>query len=429
MSSERKFKEFMDSDAGAFARFKGRRSQRIGIPIFDIEPQSKRMSNEDRDKFQQAVADHMKAVNRRAFRGDVALKLDLSTTSKDAPQAHTIAKNFLDLLGAKRSNVKWPSRHLLYADDRQIQALFVSCRHGEKHPSILVQAQPFGNLIDDLELATKAIHDPSNQYALMHRDDERRDWLKTFRELRKEEKEQRAHWGDDFYDAYLKMVRVNAQKAALLQSAVDIPVIGWMYGLPRGINTRFSKDIWPEMLSESKLRLQVGELPFVPGSSNAFGKSVAEEIKAFKERWDWLMSPLVVAVALEVIVRPNPKTTPNVLHDLDNVVRDYLIPGIVPSFGTVSDHRWTIDFKDMAKRHPELDWGPSPMPPTGTKWGVTRYEAWRLPPVENTKGFVSVALVADMDAEGDRVDQINRCIKDWAKKKLGDDRRRGRRFL
>lgn len=34
--------------------------------------------------------------------------------------------------------------------------------------------------------------------------------------------------------------------------------------------------------------------------------------------------------------RPNAKTPPGVLHDLDNIVRDYLIPGIEPALGTVA---------------------------------------------------------------------------------------------
>ena len=131
----------------------------------------------------------------------------------------------------------------------------------------------------------------------------------------------------------------------------------------------------------SKLRLQVGELPIATGGSEAFKQSVTDEIAAFKQRWSWIIDPLVIAVALEVIVRPNPATPPAVLHDLDNIVRDYLIPGIVPSFGTVSDHRWTIDFEELRRTDPELAarWGPNPTPPPGTKSGVTRYEAWRLP--------------------------------------------------
>jgi hypothetical protein len=109
-------------------------------------------------------------------------------------------------------------------------------------------------------------------------------------------------------------------------------------------------------------------------------------------------------------------TPPAVLHDLDNIVRDYLLPGIVPEFGTVSDHRWTIDFDELQRTSPEIaaSWGLNSTPPPGTKSGVTRYEAWRLPAVAGEPGFVSVALIADVDGNGDRMDKIDKCIEKWA---------------
>jgi hypothetical protein len=421
------FQDFMASDAGAYARYKARRQKRIGIPVFDIEPQSKRMSGDDRKKFQEAVVSALENKRRRAFKGDVALKLELATTRRDAPQAHTIAKNLLDLLGKKRTDVKGPSQNLLYADDRQIQALFVSCHHGNTHPSMLIEARPFPHLIDDLELATKAIHDPANQYDQMMKDDMEDDWVDTYRKLRKEEKQQRERLGDRFYEVYSKFVRGNAQKALLKKTAVNIPMLGWLYGLRRGIPMGFSKDMWIGMVKESKGRLQIGGLPIATGDGDRFKASVAAEIEAFKIRWAWILDPLDVAVALEVIVQPNWKTPRAVLHDLDNVVRDYLLPGIVPKFRTVTDQRWTVDFNSLAEKHPELGIGSFPMPPPGTKRGVTRYEAWRLPAEKGEDGFVSVALVADMDAEGDRIHQIDDRIKQWSERTFGDDRRRRRR--
>jgi hypothetical protein len=249
------------------------------------------------------------------------------------------------------------------------------------------------------------------------------EWIDTFRDLIRDEVQHRTALGDKLYEAYRKMVRWSAQRALLGRSGVNIPVLGWMYGLPRGIPTGVNKGMWAGLIGGSKLRLQVGELPISTGGSSAFKQKVADEIAAFKTRWDWIINPLVVAVALEVIVRPNPKTPPSVLHDLDNIVRDYLIPGVVPAFGTVSDHRWTIDFDELRARDPKLakSWGPNPTPPVGTRNGVTRYEVWRLPTVENVPGFVSVALVADVDAKPDLMGQMDRCILDW-QENLTEDR-------
>jgi len=416
-----RIKDFLNSDGGRLARYRQRRSRRVDIEIDDVEPQSKNMPGPDRDRFQSAVAKQLKEIKRSTFRGDVALKLDLATTSKNAPQAHTIAKNLLDLLGQLRQGVDWPMRHLLYNDDRQIQALSVSCRHGEKRPKIRIEARAFAAMLDDLEFAAERVRVAEMNHEAYYDKEREGEWIDTFRDLVRNKERERKTLGDSMFDAYFKMVRWSAQRALLSRSGVDIPVLSLMYGLPKGrptvfdIPTGFDKGMWAQLIGESKLRLQIGELPITTGGSAAFKQRVAAEIAKFKKHWDWIISPLVVAVALEVIVRPNPKTPPAVLHDLDNVVRDYLLPGIVPSFGTVSDHRWTIDFDELRKRDPKLaeSWGPNPTPPPGTKSGITRYEAWRLPSVDGEPGFVSVALVADMDAQGDRMDQIDKIFRKW----------------
>jgi hypothetical protein len=412
----------MKSDAGALARYRQRRGRRIHIYIDDIEPQSKKMPGADRDKFQSAVAKQLTSVKRSAFTGPVALKLDLATTGKDAPQAHTIAKNLLDLLSDRRPGVEWPRRHLLYKDDRRIQALSVSCRHGESQPAINLEARPFAAMLDDLELAAEVAREEEMSSDVWYRDELEAEWIDTFRDLKQNEARERQRLGDTTYNAYLKFVRWSAQRALLGHSGVNIPVLSWMFGGPKGIPTGFETGMWAQLVGQSKLRLQVGELPIAAGGSNTFKKAVQAEIAAFKHRWDWIINPLVIAVALEVIVRPNAATPAAVLHDLDNIVRDYLLPGIVPSFGTVSDHRWTIDFDELQRTDPKLAaaWGPNPTPPPGTKRGVTRYEAWRLPAVAGEPGFVSVALVSDMDASVDLMDQVDGSIRKWSDK-ISDD--------
>lgn len=424
------FKGFMASDAGKFARYQARRSKRVHIRLDGIEPQSKKMSVPDRTAFQEEVAARLKVIKRSTFRGDVALKLDLVTAGKTPPHAHTIAKNLLDLLGSRMTGVVWPRKSLLYTDDSQIQALSVMCRHGEVRPSICIEARPFSAMLDDLELATDAMRATETMQSSYERDRED-EWVDTFRKLVRDEEKQRRTLGTDMYEAYKKLVRQSAQRALLGRSSVDISVLGWMYGLPRGIPTGVDRSMWAHLLGKSKLRLQVGELPIAPGGSSNFKQKVTDEIKAFKRRWDWIIDPLVVAVALEVVVRPNAKTPPGVLHDLDNIVRDYLIPGIVPAFGTVSDQRWTIDFAELRARDPKLAdaWGPNPTPPAGTRSGVTRYEVWRLPAIEDEPGFVSVALVADMDATGDTMQQVDERIDKWRETFDDNDRhpwRRGR---
>lgn len=54
------------------------------------------------------------------------------------------------------------------------------------------------------------------------------------------------------------------------------------------------------------------------------------------------------------------------------------------------------------------------MPPASTRAGVTRFEAWRLPPAaESDVGFVSVAIVADMTGYDDTFARIDNEIERW----------------
>lgn len=411
--------EFLRSNKGRIAQYDKRKHRRINIHIDDIEPQSKKMSVNDRDEFQRTVLEQLSEQKREAFKNKVALQIHLETTSKNAPQAHTVAKNLLDLLAARRSTVAGRTKYVLYRDDSQIQMLTVSCRHGANSPMIAIEGRPFVTLLDDLELATEAsreieLDNPERWYQ-----QDAKEWIGTLKDILQDEHNVRARLGDGLYDAYFKMCRWNAQRALLSQSEIDIPILCWMYDRLQHIHTGFPGDFWSQLACDSSLRLHVGELPVRPGSSQDFQRRVGEEITRFKERWSWVIDPLVIAVALQVVVRPNPSTPSAVLHDLDNIVRDYLIPQIVPSFGTVTDHRWTIDFEELRRVSPDLaaHWGPSPTPPKSTKSGVTRYEVWRLPPVEGTMGFVSVGLVADMDGQGDLIERIDDRIRDWRSKK------------
>ena len=53
-------------------------------------------------------------------------------------------------------------------------------------------------------------------------------------------------------------------------------------------------------------------------------------------------------------------------------------------------------------------------PPASTKLGVSRYEVWRLPPaLENERGFVSLAVVADFNGIGDGLRQTEAEIERW----------------
>ncbi|WP_396604545.1 hypothetical protein ACFLEY_05170 [Bradyrhizobium sp. YCK136] len=81
------------SDGKKLELYRGRKARRFHLFVSDVEPQSKKMREGDRIKFQDGLLKDMDRRGRQAFKGDIALDLRLATTRHDAPQAHTIAKN------------------------------------------------------------------------------------------------------------------------------------------------------------------------------------------------------------------------------------------------------------------------------------------------------------------------------------------------
>lgn len=409
---------FFQTPAGKLTQYRRRERRRLYIHLDDVEPQSKKMDEADKDDFQRRILKELKDDGRAAFRAPLALSVQLSTTRATAPQAHTIAKNLLDLLGPRRPQVRSSRKELLYKDDSQIHALSVACAHGEERPVIAIHASPFGVMLDDLELAAEALRSlEENDPASWHRGDQERESVTTFRRLIEQEREHRNRLGDKLYEAMVKMERWCAQRALLTRAGISTARLSWLFGRPKNEFMRPLIDLWNDAIRDAPIRIHVGELPTTPGTSGAFRQRIDAELTVFKQKWNWLISPLVVPVGLEVIVRPSPATPKAVLHDLDNIVRDYLLPHVVPKFGTVTDHRWLIDFDDLRRRDPKLaaSWGPNPTPPKATRNGVTRYDAWRLPPAgQGETGFVSVALVADTEFSGDLFHQIDDQIRRWA---------------
>jgi hypothetical protein len=393
-----------------------RQQSRLFITIIDIEPQSKKMSEADKDDFQRQVLSELKG--RPAFRGPLALSIDLSTTRKAAPQAHTIAKNLLDLLGPRRPNVEGPEKGILYEDDSQIHALSVACEHGKDRPMIAIYASPFDAVLDDLELAAEVVRSLKESNAKGVLNSQEKEDVATLRRLIAQENEERNRLGDEIYEGTVKLARRVAQRALLKHTGISTTQLAWLFGRPKKLAIKPLAEFWNEVMREAPIHIHVGELPATHGGSAAFGERITAELTAFRQEWDWLISPLVVPVGLEVIVRPASSMSSAVLHDLDNIVRYYLLPQVVPKFGTVTDFRWAIDPKDLE----ELGRGdPSftrllstSMLPKATKSGITRYNAWRLPPASRWESaFVSVALVAYTNFH-DLFRQIDDQIDRWA---------------
>jgi len=372
------------------------------------------MPDEDKDRIQQQVLKALKGLNRRAFRGPIALQLRLATTDITPSHLQHIAKNLLDLFGKPGRTLETRRRGLVYSDDQQVHALSVTCDHGNKTPSILVSASPLNSMLADLDLATRWARESWDHNRENRSDEDFSDAIDEWRKARQDERRLCATVGTDGYKQLLRMAQQRAQQAVLGNGALRPQDLAAMYdtsGRKLGIDlsTQFER-----IFSASPLRIQLSGPPQREGSSSTWKKEIETKLKEFQQRYNALIEPWLVPVALVVLVKP-PIGARNV-HDLDNVVRTYLIPKILEILKPVSDLAFAFDPESIRKSSPDIYelFKASARPPKSTKLGLCRYEVWRLPPAKNNNdAFVSVAVVADMAGAGDALDQVDALIEDW----------------
>jgi hypothetical protein len=403
---------YLTSPEGLLAQHRRRQHQQLHFSIKGIEPRQKgSMTSYEKEVVQKQLLEALVRQRRRAFRGPLALRLTLWTTDKVPPHSHNIAKNLLDLFGAPRSGLVTRRRGLLYANDYQVHALSVTCHHGQQEPRIYGVAAPLASLLADIDLVA--------QYEKEHCDDNR-EWERSERfdevideanRMRREEAAYRERFGNRAFDSLFRFAKQQAQEIFLGRAAVTPLELAELYdvsGRARGIGLA---EIWEQTFFFSPLRIRLSELPQVSGASSVWEQEIETKLRDFQARLGWLIDPLLVPVALEVVIKPPPRSRQNALHDLDNVLRDYLIPRVVGILKPISDYAFTLNEEAlMADRFNAR----LPRPPLSTKSGVSRYEAWRLPPAkEGAQGFVGIAIVSDLSGHGDLFGQIDDATDAW----------------
>lgn len=421
--------EYLDSALGRRHRRSLRLCRHLRILVEDIEPRGKKgMSLDDKLSFQRQVVEQMEDLRRKAFKGPILLKMSLSTTDANPNHAHTVTKNLLDLLSSPLPKLASTRRSLLYKDDRQVEALSVTCHHGEDAPRIYISAVPMKAFTEDLELAHYILSESRynlEEETLRQKSDAA---LDHFNDLIRDEARYSSLLGKDGYDSWLYSAKQRAQEALLDQHArLTVEDLIHLYDVT-GIGRLGSKNISPvlhqlakdirssrdKMFCATPFRILLEELPQEKGSSDQYKATIEREIQEFQARFRRLLEPLLIPVALEAVIKPPPPSRTRALHDLDNVLRNYLIPRVVETFKPPSDIAWTINL-DQLNQHTQYWEDKIRSMPASTKTGLTRFEAWRLPRSESdtSPGFVSLAVVHDPAGMDSILHRLNKLLENW----------------
>lgn len=144
-------KEYFESFEGQVHLWRKRRRRRLHF-IFEKTPKGYgRISEREKQDFQETIKVIMARRNRRPYRSNVALKIDIAVDKKNAPSAHKIPKSYIDLLyfGTKTDRRKRP---LLISDDSQIKLLTVNYYVAGNDPRIRLTIDRFSHLVSDLQM-------------------------------------------------------------------------------------------------------------------------------------------------------------------------------------------------------------------------------------------------------------------------------------
>lgn len=388
--------DFFSSDYGQWLVNTRRYRRRLYLEVQGIEPRGKSATPEaDTAAFQSEIRDQLRRERRRAFRGPVVLRLRFQTTDRNPGHIHTITKNFLDLLG--RHSLHKNSHGLLYDDDRQVCGLAVSCEHGTANPSISICARSLGDFRQDLAVALEA------KDRVRSRVEEER-W--TF---------VRASPLAEAQEQLLRRHRIDIADLAYFYRASDyrFPNVESIHQLREKLAQNWERDF-----VAAPFRIVIGEPPQEPDTSIQYRQQVRDAVRVFREQFAQLLTPLIVPVALEVVVKPPAQSRSRAVQDLDNLLRNYLIPNVVQLFQPPSHYLFALDRDEDAElsraglvrarnRVAEL--------PKSSAVGLIRIEAWRISrsPSDDAPGFVSLAIVADDFGLADSISTVDHIVDEW----------------
>jgi hypothetical protein len=387
------------------------RRLRDKISIFiEQEPNSKKMSTQQRKRFRQYVFEELKTSNRKAFRGDIILEIDFWTTRKNPPALQSLVKNYLDLLHKQMPGVD-SYQKLLFNDDSQIKILIANYhfdKSGSGKPHVRISAYRYSHFMKDIQLVDEIRND-------IELDEERISFNDSYiDDLIELEKEQ------EWYDKNLGTIHCLVQRDHLKRKIqeqflrsnritfLDLLTIFRSF-LPETENQYDDQWWWnssEKFISMTTNLIELGCVPVESGDSEKFRQKLENKLTEFKNRFH-ILFPLVHPIGITVFYTP-PKH--NILY-LDNLARNHLIPLLIeicaPPASSLITHReaYATEVLDI---EPRLQEG---IP----KYGITNYQIIHRPRTADTpkEGIVKFYITDGFFMNNNIWRMVDKIITRW----------------
>lgn len=415
--------EYVLTRRGQASALERRRLRRVRVTL-EQQPQSKNIKAADAVAFQKAVLERLEAAGQRAYRGDVFLQFDFSTSAKDPPAINRLPKNYLDLLGEPRDDSGIGRARLLYRDDRQVKALIVRYHLRERgaEPGVRVRAEPFRDFLADLALVERVrrddFEDDDNWWRGSRRwsgssgcdlgegpfrrgDNWDRDGFRELAAFERDRERVLRHLGNDAYESQRQMMRVTAHEEHLRETERLI-----CSGVLHAYQNTPKENAGPHGDFFSKLAFQVRNMTLGPwftlelhhaphrkGDNAAFDATLRAALGGFKQKYPRLF-PLASTLNVTILMTP-PKGGGK---DLDNLAT-MIVPAVHEIWAPPASFAHAYDTEKVEHEGVRKHWEDARNElPKALKHSITEYRVFRLPrlPGDPDDGFVRLAVGGGM---------------------------------
>jgi Holliday junction resolvase RusA-like endonuclease len=332
--------EFLESFEGKRYRFRNLISKNSILISYNVSKyQTKRSKGlKENREFQNFLLSELKSINRRCFRGKVAIEFYFNINQRNSPSIHSLLKHYIDLIQKPQQGVVTGRKYLLIKDDSQIKALSANYLKSKKNEeqTLTIRLRPFRDFLFNLEFASDLYY---GKYADK----------KTY--LSKDDNWGEERWSDlnDYdsddlvlipglkliidgkeidYDKFQKQVRQEEKAQHFLKrssySSVDSILSLIKEKKPDEENNSMLYKTLKKVQRVSTLvgpyNIDFGSVPVSQGDSKIFRESIYTKIKKWKDV-NGKFLPNNPALALKFYYeKPN-----KVNHDLDNLLK-YVLP-------------------------------------------------------------------------------------------------------
>jgi|GEM_PF-6052657 len=310
-----------------------------------------RIYQNEKNDFQKQLLEAKRIQNRRVFKSDVVLQMDIYVNQKNAPFIQNIPKHYIDLLW--RPEAKFKNKKLILNEDDQIKYLIVNYKKSNLDKSKLsIKIFPYYRFLKDIEVLMRLRSGTfKHEFRRSKLADEQRDenkhvgkryidYADALGEHLKGKDEYIAEYGESNFEFWENYHLQNYQRSRLINKRIKnndiLDLFESSIVIDNEIMNNLEDDnhIFPNidfkdtsdiedlrnMLLDVKVDFNINGLPIREGQGKLFKNELKNKVDEYFDE-NKFFAPMLVPIALSIFILPRK----NHLKDFDNIAK-WILP-------------------------------------------------------------------------------------------------------